>query len=50
MIFRLDPRVVAFKKTIGALAWGTFAWLALEPENLLHLYEGHAQPAKTLAE
>lgn len=35
-----DREVPAFKKTVAALAWGTFAWFASEPDNLLMLREG----------
>ena len=35
-----DRDAAAFKKTISMLAWGTFAWLASEPDNLLFLREG----------
>jgi hypothetical protein len=38
----------AFKKTVDSLAWGTFAWFASEPEQLLILHEGQVQPAKKL--
>jgi hypothetical protein len=30
----------AFKKTVSALAWGSFAWFASEPGNLVLLREG----------
>lgn len=35
-----DRDAPAFKKTVGALAWGSFAWFASEPENLLFLRSG----------
>lgn len=35
-----DREAPAFKKTVAALAWGTFAWFASEPDNLLMLREG----------
>jgi len=45
----LDRSDGAFKKAFDALAWGAFVWLASEPENLIHLYEGHPETVKTLA-
>lgn len=38
----LDRSRPAFRKTIGSLAWGTFAWFAAEPKHLLYLHEGNA--------
>ena len=46
----LDRSGGAFKKTIDSLAWGTFVWLASEPENLLRLYQGQAESVKKLYE
>lgn len=46
----LDRSDAAFKKTIDSLAWGTFVWLASEPDNLIYLYEGQAETVKTLAD
>lgn len=36
----LDRSVAPFKKTVDALAWGSFAWFASEPDNLIELIEG----------
>ncbi|RWK54848.1 MAG: restriction endonuclease, partial [Mesorhizobium sp.] len=33
----LDRGRPAFKKTVGTLAWGSFAWFAGEPEHLVRL-------------
>lgn len=35
-----DREAAAFKKTVGTLAWGSFAWFASEPDNLLLLRSG----------
>jgi len=43
-----DREAVAFRRTIGAVAWGSFVWFASEPENLLVLRSGGA--AKCLDE
>lgn len=34
-----DRSRAAFRKTVSALAWNTYAWFAAEPERLLILYE-----------
>lgn len=31
----LDRGAASFKKTIGSLAWGSYAWFASEPDNLI---------------
>jgi hypothetical protein len=41
----LDRSVAPFKKTIESLAWGTYAWFAAEPDQLLVL---SAQPLPLL--
>lgn len=46
----LDRDGSAFKKTVASLAWNSFAWFASEPEHLIHLYEGGASQAVTLAD
>jgi hypothetical protein len=46
----LDRSDAAFRKTVEAIAWGTFVWFASEPEHLVCLYEGGPKPAKTLAQ
>ena len=35
----LDRSDSAFKKTIASLAWGTFAWFATEPANLIECHD-----------
>ena len=45
----LDRSDAAFKKTVDALAWGSFVWFASEPEHLVRFYEGHPEVVKTLA-
>ena len=35
----LDRTESVFKKTVSTLAWGTFAWFASEPENLVQFYD-----------
>jgi hypothetical protein len=35
-----DRTAPAFKKTMASPAWGTFAWFASEPDNLVFLREG----------
>lgn len=46
----LDRGRPAFKKTINALAWGTYVWFASEPEHLLCLHQGGAEPVKRLSD
>jgi hypothetical protein len=46
----LDRGAPAFKKTVDALAWGSFAWFMSEPEHLLRLYEGEASKVKQLSD
>ncbi len=46
----LDRSHPAFKKTVGALAWDTFAWFAAEPENLIHMREGQPSAVSCLAD
>jgi hypothetical protein len=36
----LDRGGAGFRKTVSRLAWGSFAWFATEPDNLLVQYEG----------
>ncbi len=33
----------SFKKTMPSLAWGSFAWFATEPENIIQLEDGSKQ-------
>jgi len=46
----LDRSDSAFKKTVDALAWGSFVWFASEPDHLIWLYEGQPEIVKTLSE
>ena len=46
----LDRSEAVFKKTVDGLAWGTFAWFASEPQNLLQFYEGRPESVRVLAE
>ncbi|ABQ30012.1 BsuBI/PstI family type II restriction endonuclease [Acidiphilium cryptum] len=46
----LDRSDSAFKKVFDSLAWGTFVWLASEPDNLIYLHEGQTQLVRALAE
>jgi hypothetical protein len=40
----------AFRKTVGELAWNSFAWFASEPEHIIVLREGVADsPARLSA-
>ncbi|BBK38445.1 restriction endonuclease [Allostella sp. ATCC 35155] len=43
-----DRQAPGFKRTVGGLAWGTFAWFASEPRNLIVLRSEDAAP-KTLS-
>jgi len=45
-----DRSAPALRKTIGSLAWGTFAWFATEPGNLLSLYDVRSKAVKKLSE
>ena len=45
----LDRSRPAFRKTIGSLAWGSFAWFAAEPKHLLYLHEGDPDATERLA-
>jgi BsuBI/PstI restriction endonuclease domain len=36
----LDRSGAPFKKTVDALAWGSYAWFASEPEGLIELSAG----------
>lgn len=39
----LDRGRPAFKKTVDSLAWGSFAWFAAEPDQLLHFEHDGAE-------
>jgi hypothetical protein len=45
----LDRSAPAFRKNVGSLAWGTFAWFAAEPEHLIMLYRGETKPTRRLS-
>lgn len=45
----LDRSDAAFKRTVDAIAWGSFVWLASEPENLIYFCEGKIETAKKLS-
>ena len=36
----LDRGSATFRKTVGTLAWGSYAWFASEPDNLMALSVG----------
>ena len=36
-----DRESAAFRKTMSALAWDSFAWFASEPTNIVHLKDGN---------
>lgn len=37
-----DREAPGFKKTMAALAWGSFAWFSCEPHNIVQLNDGRA--------
>jgi hypothetical protein len=41
-----DRNSSAFKRTISELAWGSFAWFASEPEQIVALHDGTTWPMK----
>ncbi len=41
-----DRQSAGFKKTVAALAWGSFAWFVSEPANIVHMRDGAATAAK----
>jgi len=45
----LDRNSAGFKKTVSALAWGSFAWFASEPEQIVVLRDGTSTPAQLAA-
>jgi hypothetical protein len=45
----LDRGRPAFRKTVGELAWNSFAWFASEPEHIVVLREGRAESSKRLS-
>ena len=44
-----DRAAGIFRQTAAALAWGSFAWFATEPEHLLIFRDGSTRQAKSLA-
>lgn len=46
----LDRDHAAFKKTVSALAWGSFAWFVAEPDQLLFLRSRAASGAVPLSD
>lgn len=44
-----DREQAAFKKTISSLAWGSFAWFASEPDDLIHMRGGSSSNARLAA-
>ena len=46
----LDRSASAFRKTVDALAWDSFAWFMSEPDHLLRLYEGGAAKVRRLSD
>lgn len=46
----LDRGEQVFRRTVDGLAWGSFAWFASEPANLIRLYEGMAKEVQQLAQ
>lgn len=46
----LDRGKPAFKKSVGQLAWASFAWFAAEPDGLVQLHDGAAAKGKRLAD
>ncbi|MBI3993508.1 MAG: restriction endonuclease [Candidatus Lambdaproteobacteria bacterium] len=41
-----DRQSPGFKKTISDLAWGSFAWFASEPDQIMILRDGTSSPAR----
>lgn len=46
----LDRSEPVFKRTVDALAWGTFAWFASESRRLIRFYQGGPESVKALVE
>jgi hypothetical protein len=44
-----DRDHAAFKRTVGALAWQSFAWFVAEPDHLILLHGGGGRPGIRLA-
>jgi hypothetical protein len=40
-----DRSSAGFKKTVGQLAWGSFAWFASEPDQIVLLRDGRSTPS-----
>jgi BsuBI/PstI restriction endonuclease domain len=45
-----DRNAAGFKKTVGDLAWGSFAWFSSEPDDILILRDGTASGPASLRE
>jgi BsuBI/PstI restriction endonuclease domain len=45
-----DRSGAAFKKTVDALAWCSFAWFLSEPDHLVQLYAGGDGPVRRLSD
>lgn len=41
-----DRATAGFKKTVTQLAWGSFAWFASEPEQIIILHDGGSSPVR----
>lgn len=41
-----DRQSAGFKKTVAALAWGSFAWFVSEPNSIVHMRDGSANSVK----
>jgi hypothetical protein len=46
----LDRAAAAFKKTVDALAWGSFAWFTSEPDHVLRLHQGGTESVMRLSD
>src|ERR1043166_4598126 len=44
----LDRGAAAFKKTVDAIAWRSFAWFASEPDQIVVLRDGSQRPARLI--
>jgi BsuBI/PstI restriction endonuclease domain len=41
-----DRESAGFKKTVGQLAWDSFAWFVSEPGNIIAMHDGGISPAR----
>jgi hypothetical protein len=44
----LERNVQALRKSLASLAWNSFVWIASEPEKLIALFDGSAEPTPLL--